>query len=155
MNDRSLAKAVTVVFLAAVVLGGALALCIIFGQLSELDPRYRGHAHAVLTAFVRRHAPRPPTVPESEVAMDRRRAGWGWGQRGKVDPMFAAENLRDWRGHTVIDPEGHKIGTLEAVYVDTASDEPCFLSVKVGMMNRHRRRASRHGRAGGVRVLQP
>jgi hypothetical protein len=62
----------------------------------------------VLTAFVRRHAPRPPTVPESEVAMDRRRAGWGWGQRGKVDPMFAAENLRDWRGHTVIDPEGHK-----------------------------------------------
>ena len=52
--------------------------------------------------------------------------------------MFAAESLRDWRGHTVIDPEGHKIGTLEAVYVDTASDEPCFITVKVGMMSRHR-----------------
>ena len=52
--------------------------------------------------------------------------------------MFAAENLRDWRGHTVIDPEGHKIGVLEAVYVDTASDEPYFLSVKAGMMGRHR-----------------
>jgi hypothetical protein len=158
MDDRNLAKAVTVVFLAAVVLGGALLLCIIFGpawivgngsgltavdrlkaendvrstllqgfggllalggvalgavmtlrqvranreghtidlftkaidhlasdqvsvrhggvyaleQLSELDPRYRGHAHALLTAFVRRHAPWPPTVPESKVATDRR-----------------------------------------------------------------------------------
>jgi hypothetical protein len=52
--------------------------------------------------------------------------------------MFAAESLRDWLGHTVIDPEGHKIGTLEAVYVDTASDQPCFITVKVGMMSRHR-----------------
>jgi PRC-barrel domain len=52
--------------------------------------------------------------------------------------MFAAESLRDWRGHAVIDPEGHKIGILEAVYVDTASDEPCFITVKVGMMSRHR-----------------
>ena len=52
--------------------------------------------------------------------------------------MFAAENLRDWLGHTVIDPEGHKIGILEAVYVDTASDEPSFVTVKVGMLNRHR-----------------
>lgn len=41
-------------------------------QLSELDARYRGHAHALLTAFVRRHAPWPPTHPESEVPTDRR-----------------------------------------------------------------------------------
>jgi PRC-barrel domain len=54
------------------------------------------------------------------------------------DPMFAAENLRDWLGHTVIDPDGHKIGVLEAVYVDTSSDEPSFITVKVGMINRHR-----------------
>jgi sporulation protein YlmC with PRC-barrel domain len=47
--------------------------------------------------------------------------------------MFAAENLRDWLGHTVIDPEGNKIGTLEAVYVDTTSDEPSFITV-----SRHR-----------------
>jgi hypothetical protein len=36
-------------------------------QLSELDARYRGHAHALLTAFVRRHAPWPPVNPEFEV----------------------------------------------------------------------------------------
>jgi hypothetical protein len=52
--------------------------------------------------------------------------------------MFVAENLRDWRGLKVIDPDGSKIGQLEAVYVDTVSDEPCFITVKIGMIGRHR-----------------
>lgn len=158
MSDRSLVKVMTVTLLAAVVLGGALSVCVVFGpawivgsgsglttadrlrtendvrstllqgfggllalggvalgavmtlrqvranreghtidlftkainhlasdemsvrhggvyaleQLSELDARYRGHAHALLTAFVRRHAPWPPTTPESEVPTQRR-----------------------------------------------------------------------------------
>jgi hypothetical protein len=29
--------------------------------------------------------------------------------------MFEAENIRDWREHDVVDPDGHKIGVLEAV----------------------------------------
>ncbi|MBM2615874.1 PRC-barrel domain-containing protein [Actinoplanes sp. LDG1-06] len=52
--------------------------------------------------------------------------------------MFPAENLRDWRGEKVIDPEGDKIGDLEAVYVDTATDEPAFATVRVGFIGRHR-----------------
>jgi hypothetical protein len=52
--------------------------------------------------------------------------------------MFEAENIRDWRNHDVIDPDGHKIGQLEAVYVDTGSDEPAFASVRIGMIGRHR-----------------
>lgn len=52
--------------------------------------------------------------------------------------MFEAENIRDWRNHDVIDPEDHKIGTLEAVYVDTGTDQPSFASVRVGMIGRHR-----------------
>jgi hypothetical protein len=52
--------------------------------------------------------------------------------------MFPAENLRDWRGQKVIDPAGDKIGDLEAVYVDTATDEPAFLTVRVGFIGRHR-----------------
>ena len=52
--------------------------------------------------------------------------------------MFPAENLRDWRGEKVIDPSGSKIGDLEAVYVDTATDEPIFATVKVGIIGRHR-----------------
>ncbi|WP_328475831.1 PRC-barrel domain-containing protein [Actinoplanes sp. NBC_00393] len=52
--------------------------------------------------------------------------------------MFPAENLRDWRGENVIDPEGDKIGDLEAVYVDTINDEPAFATVRVGIIGRHR-----------------
>jgi hypothetical protein len=52
--------------------------------------------------------------------------------------MFPAENLRDWRGQKVIDPDGSKIGELEAVYVDTTTDEPTFATVKVGFIGRHR-----------------
>ena len=52
--------------------------------------------------------------------------------------MFEAENIRDWRNHDVIDPDGGKIGQLEAVYVDTSTDEPAFASVRVGMIGRHR-----------------
>lgn len=52
--------------------------------------------------------------------------------------MFPAENLRDWRGEKVIDPAGDKIGELEAIYVDTATDEPAFITVKVGFIGRHK-----------------
>jgi len=52
--------------------------------------------------------------------------------------MFPAENLRDWRGQKVIDPQGDKIGELEAVYVDTATDQPSFATVRIGIIGRHR-----------------
>jgi len=35
-------------------------------QLAELDERYHGHAHALLTAFIRRHAPWPPSNTETD-----------------------------------------------------------------------------------------
>ena len=49
-----------------------------------------------------------------------------------------AENLRDWQGQKVIDHDGDKVGELEAVYVDTSTDQPAFVTVKVGMVGRHR-----------------
>jgi hypothetical protein len=52
--------------------------------------------------------------------------------------VFEADDIREWRGHDVVDPKGHKIGQLEAVYVDTASDLPSFATVRVGMPSRHR-----------------
>jgi hypothetical protein len=52
--------------------------------------------------------------------------------------MFEAENIRDWRNHDVIDPAGRKLGELEAVYVDTSTDEPAFASVRTGMLGRRR-----------------
>jgi hypothetical protein len=52
--------------------------------------------------------------------------------------MFEAADIREWRGHDVIDPDGHKIGELEAVYVDTGTDLPSFGTVMVGLPTRHR-----------------
>ena len=52
--------------------------------------------------------------------------------------MFEAANIREWRGHDVVDTQGHKIGELEAVYVDTGTDLPSFGTVKVGRLSRSR-----------------
>jgi PRC-barrel domain len=52
--------------------------------------------------------------------------------------VFEAGDIREWRGHDVVDSGGHKIGELEAVYVDTSTDLPAFATVKVGMPTRHR-----------------
>ncbi|TVZ01942.1 PRC-barrel domain containing protein [Trebonia kvetii] len=52
--------------------------------------------------------------------------------------MFEAVDIREWRGHDVVDAQGRKIGALEAVYVDTATDRPSFGTVTVGMPTRHR-----------------
>jgi PRC-barrel domain protein len=52
--------------------------------------------------------------------------------------MFEASDIREWRGHDVVDINGHKIGTLESIYVDTATDQPAFATVTVGMPTRRR-----------------
>jgi hypothetical protein len=52
--------------------------------------------------------------------------------------VIQSANIREWRGHDVLDAEGHKIGPLEAVYVDTGTDQPAFATVTVGLPTRHR-----------------
>ena len=52
--------------------------------------------------------------------------------------MFGVNDIREWRNHDVVDAGGHKIGTLESVYVDTATDQPAFATVTVGMPMRRR-----------------
>ncbi len=52
--------------------------------------------------------------------------------------MFEAADIREWRGHDVVDGDGRKIGSLESIYVDTASDQPSFATVTIGMPTRRR-----------------
>ncbi|MFI6208109.1 PRC-barrel domain-containing protein [Streptomyces sp. NPDC051041] len=52
--------------------------------------------------------------------------------------MFEACDIREWRDHDVVDPDGHKIGALESVYVDTVTDQPFFATVTVGLPTRRR-----------------
>jgi hypothetical protein len=54
---------------AAVRQGGVYALDLV----CDLDARYRGQVHALLTAFIRSHAPWPPTRPEAVVKAERER----------------------------------------------------------------------------------
>jgi hypothetical protein len=52
--------------------------------------------------------------------------------------MLEAADIREWRGHDVVDADGRRVGELEAVYVDTASDLPSFGTVRVGLPTRRR-----------------
>jgi PRC-barrel domain len=52
--------------------------------------------------------------------------------------MFTAGDIREWRGHHVLDDGGRRIGSLESIYVDTSTDEPAFCTVTVGLPTRHR-----------------
>ena len=52
--------------------------------------------------------------------------------------MFEAENIRDWIGMPVVDPEGDKVGSLESIYFDTAADQPAFAPVTAGLLGRSR-----------------
>ena len=71
--------------------------------------------------------PADPARPQPGAAAKERRT-----------PMFEATDIREWRGHDAVDAEGHKIGVLEAVYVDTSTDQPAFATVTVGLPTRHR-----------------
>jgi hypothetical protein len=52
--------------------------------------------------------------------------------------MIQTADIREWRERDVVDPKGHRIGALEAVYVDTATDEPAMATVRTGLPTRHR-----------------
>ncbi|MFB8077147.1 PRC-barrel domain-containing protein [Streptomyces sp. NPDC056013] len=52
--------------------------------------------------------------------------------------MIQPADIREWRTQDVVDPDGHKIGTLEAIYVDTSTDEPAMATVEVGLPTRRR-----------------
>ena len=52
--------------------------------------------------------------------------------------MIQAADIREWRTHDVVDPKGRTIGVLEAVYVDTTTDEPAVITVRTCLPTRRR-----------------
>lgn len=50
--------------------------------------------------------------------------------------MFEADDIREWREKDVVDVSGDKIGALEAIYFDTATDEPAFGTVRTGLVSK-------------------
>jgi uncharacterized protein (TIGR02271 family) len=41
--------------------------------------------------------------------------------------------VAEWRGSSVVDSDGEKIGTIEEIYMDTETGQPEWLAVKTGM----------------------
>jgi sporulation protein YlmC with PRC-barrel domain len=71
--------------------------------------------------------------------------------------MPTIEEVRHWRGGTVVDRDGDKIGSIDEVYMDQDTGEPEWLAVKTGLFGTRLSfvplaEASRSG--GEVRVLQ-
>ncbi|MGW0756902.1 PRC-barrel domain-containing protein [Streptomyces sp. NPDC002814] len=52
--------------------------------------------------------------------------------------MIRSADIREWRNQDVVDLKRRKIGTLEAIYVDTATDEPAMATVRTGLLGRQR-----------------
>lgn len=52
--------------------------------------------------------------------------------------MIRSADIREWRNHDVVDPKQRKIGILEAIYVDTTTDEPAVATVRTGLPTRQR-----------------
>ncbi|MEU1282156.1 PRC-barrel domain-containing protein [Streptomyces sp. NPDC005805] len=52
--------------------------------------------------------------------------------------MVQSADIREWRNEEVVDADGKKIGVLEAVYVDTRSDEPTVVTVSIGLPGRRK-----------------
>ncbi|MEU4494915.1 PRC-barrel domain-containing protein [Streptomyces sp. NBC_00210] len=52
--------------------------------------------------------------------------------------MIRSADIREWRDRDVVDPKGRKIGALEAIYVDTATDQPAMATVRTGLPTRQR-----------------
>jgi uncharacterized protein (TIGR02271 family) len=47
--------------------------------------------------------------------------------------MTTQHDVRAWRGRTVVDRDGDKVGKVEDVYLDRSSGEPEWLAVKTGL----------------------
>jgi uncharacterized protein (TIGR02271 family) len=47
--------------------------------------------------------------------------------------MATTQDIQNWRGRTLVDGSGDKIGKIEDVYLDRSSGEPEWIAVKTGM----------------------
>src|SRR3954449_8051311 len=53
--------------------------------------------------------------------------------RHEEDAMKTLEDVQTWRGMTMVDPDGDKIGTIEDIFLDRQTGEPEWAAVKTGL----------------------
>lgn len=47
------------------------------------------------------------------------------------------DTILDWRGRTVVDRKGEKLGRVGELYLDEATDRPAYAGVRTGLLGRH------------------
>src|SRR4051812_49025526 len=47
--------------------------------------------------------------------------------------MATSQDIRNWRGLTAVDADGEKVGKIDEVYLDRASEQPEWLTVSTGL----------------------
>src|SRR3954464_10212367 len=56
--------------------------------------------------------------------------------RHEEDAMKTLEDVQTWRGMTMVDADGDKIGTIEDIFLDRQTGEPAWAAVKTGLFGR-------------------
>jgi uncharacterized protein (TIGR02271 family) len=46
---------------------------------------------------------------------------------------MTTQNVSEWRGQSLLDNDGEKVGTIEEIYLDTGTDQPEWALVKTGL----------------------
>jgi hypothetical protein len=64
------------------------------------------------------------------------------------------EDLKQWAGQDVVDPDGEKLGTLEEVLYDAETDTPAFVAVKSGTFGKHLTLVALAGATAGQAYLR-
>ena len=90
------------------------------------------HSTSPPRAFLRQ---RPASRSASFARVKPEHLGRGVDEGGK--DVATHQNIAEWFGKTLVDPDGERIGKLEDVYVDVETDEPMFGTVKEGLIGRH------------------
>jgi hypothetical protein len=54
----------------------------------------------------------------------------------RKEPKVDVEEVSEWRGQDVVDPDGQKVGRLEEIYYDRHTDAPGFACVATGLFGR-------------------
>jgi sporulation protein YlmC with PRC-barrel domain len=62
--------------------------------------------------------------------------------------MATMQEIETWRGRTLVDRDGDKIGKIEDVYLDRSSGEPEWVAVKTGPVRLEPELRSDPGRLG-------
>src|SRR5919202_1551362 len=51
--------------------------------------------------------------------------------------MPTLQDVEGWKGRTVVDPDGDKVGTLEEFYLDRQSGDPTWAAIRTGLFGTH------------------